>query len=345
MELRHLRYLLALSEHRSFTRAAQVVHVTQSTLSHQIRQLELELGVDLFDRSGRQVILTAAGETLVPGVRRAFDELNAAIRDLKQSRSGELEEVRCLVGARGAARRIFGNALGDHSDSWGKIKLKIKEVYAVELQDILGADGAHDVVVGDLQNLPPDWSFEALYMEEIGLLVPPSHPLAGRRRVRLAELHGECLVMLSPPEPTRIIIDECLQKAGVKPRIMAELNKVDASFEMAMSSGFAVLSSRNLIPNNELIYVPLEDPAPYRMIGLMWPPGAGAAPLMRSIVGRLRRVVKDLASAKDPTFVIQPYEPGHSLSFAEPLQWNGQSNSSAANRHRSDDKREVPSFA
>jgi LysR family cyn operon transcriptional activator len=71
MELRHLRYFVALAECLSFTRAAERVHVTQSTLSHQIRQLEDELGQPLFDRIGKRVMLTEAGETYLGYASRA----------------------------------------------------------------------------------------------------------------------------------------------------------------------------------------------------------------------------------------------------------------------------------
>src|SRR6476661_1284663 len=75
MELRHLRYFVAVAEHLSFTRAAARVHVTQSTLSHQIRQLEDELGHVLFDRIGKRVMLTEAGETFLGYASRALREV------------------------------------------------------------------------------------------------------------------------------------------------------------------------------------------------------------------------------------------------------------------------------
>jgi LysR family cyn operon transcriptional activator len=83
MELRHLRYFLALAERLSFTRAAAQVHVTQSTLSHQIKKLEDELGRPLFQRAGKRVIMTEAGELLLPSLRRALNEIDKGIRLLR----------------------------------------------------------------------------------------------------------------------------------------------------------------------------------------------------------------------------------------------------------------------
>src|ERR1700740_1207953 len=94
MELRHLRYFVALAEYLSFTRAAERVHVTQSTLSHQIRQLEEEIGHALFDRIGRRVLLTDAGETFLGYAAKALREVDQGLGELKRS-AGELSgEVR-----------------------------------------------------------------------------------------------------------------------------------------------------------------------------------------------------------------------------------------------------------
>jgi len=71
MELRHLRYFVTLAEELSFTRAAERMHVTQSTLSHQIKQIEDEIGQRLFDRIGKRVVITDAGEALLPNATRA----------------------------------------------------------------------------------------------------------------------------------------------------------------------------------------------------------------------------------------------------------------------------------
>src|SRR3954462_3251234 len=93
MELRHLRYFVALADCRSFTRAAERTHVTQSTLSHQIRQLEAETGQPLFDRIGRKVVTTEAGELFFAFASRALKEVDqgvAMIRPAASSLSGQV---------------------------------------------------------------------------------------------------------------------------------------------------------------------------------------------------------------------------------------------------------------
>src|SRR3954470_12796842 len=99
MELRHLRYFVALAECLSFTRAAERAHVTQSTLSHQIRQLEDELGHAMFDRVGKRVMLTEAGETFLGYASKALREVDHGLSDLMRAGDQVTGEVR--IGATG----------------------------------------------------------------------------------------------------------------------------------------------------------------------------------------------------------------------------------------------------
>src|SRR5512140_999207 len=99
MELRHLRYFVAVAECLSFTRAAERVHVTQSTLSHQIRQLEEEIGQALLDRIGKRVRLTEAGETFLGYASKALHEVDQGLSDLKRAGDQLSGEVR--IGATG----------------------------------------------------------------------------------------------------------------------------------------------------------------------------------------------------------------------------------------------------
>src|SRR5690606_11663634 len=97
MELRHLRYFAALAETLNFTRAASKCHVTQSTLSHQIKQMEEELGVRLFDRVGKRVIITEAGDAFLSRIQPALDQIDTAVGALHAP--GETLTGRLRIGA------------------------------------------------------------------------------------------------------------------------------------------------------------------------------------------------------------------------------------------------------
>lgn len=308
MELRHLRYMLAVAEHRSFTRAAQAIHISQSTLSHQVRQLELEIGRDLFDRSGGEVTLTGAGEMLLPGVRRALEELNGAIRALKQPDEEISTNIRILVGSRVCARRVLAPVLTVLPNSSAQNRTQIEEVPAVTMAERLRVDGAsYDIVIGDIQNSPAGWVFEPLYHEEIGLVVPKSHRFACRRRVRMIELHGEPLVLPTAPEPTREAFDRGLRQVGARPLVVAELNMTDALFELSALNGAAAISPYNMSPTSfDLTFISLDDPGPERTIGFMWRDPGAIPRLVRAFSQRIRKQVRATPHANDSNLVIRP---------------------------------------
>jgi LysR family cyn operon transcriptional activator len=167
MELRHLRYFVALAECLSFTRAAERAHVTQSTLSHQIRQLEDELGHPLFDRIGKRVMLTEAGETFLGYASKALREVDHGLSDLKRV-GGELSgEVR--IGATGTFNIGFvPEALAMFLKRHPTVKVSVEELAADAIAHRL-TDESLDVgiayqpsdaarrVCGSSRSIPKKW--------------------------------------------------------------------------------------------------------------------------------------------------------------------------------------------
>jgi LysR family cyn operon transcriptional activator len=193
MELRHLRYFTALAEELNFTRAAGKVHVTQSTLSHQIKQLENEIGQPLFEREGRRVVMTGAGESLLlrlGNVLHTIDESVRAAKSVATRLTGTLH-----VGTTPTFNAsLMPACLATFLDRQSAVRVIISERMA-NLVEAEIADGHIDIGIGYMPTRRDDLSFEPLYIEEMVLVVPPGHPFAGRRRIRLAELHHQPLVL------------------------------------------------------------------------------------------------------------------------------------------------------
>lgn len=113
MEIRHLRYFLAVAEELSFTRAAAVLRIAQPPLSTQIRALESELGVELFDRSRRAIALTAAGRALVPEARRILTDIEQAVRIVQRAGDGTVGTL--VVGFVPSAMQGFADTIRDNA--------------------------------------------------------------------------------------------------------------------------------------------------------------------------------------------------------------------------------------
>lgn len=287
MELRHIRYFLAIVEHSSFTRAAHLVNVTQSTLSHQIHQLENEIGYRLFDRVGRSVTLTKAGKAFLPGATRALSEINSAIRSVKDA-AGELSgEVRLLIGTHAFALAILPNCLEQFRSEEPAVGVIVKEILSRHFISAMRS-GDHDLGIAEEEPCEAPLSFEPLYNEEFGLTVSREHPLARRKRIRMVELHRLPLVLPSIEIAARRVLDKCLQSVGAEPNIVAELSHIDTLQEVARWSKTSAVFCPDPIDSDDLVFIPIEDPKPQRIIGFYW---KKETPLARMLADSIRHFV------------------------------------------------------
>ncbi len=250
MELRHLRYFVALAECLSFTRAAERVHVTQSTLSHQIRQLEEEIGHALFDRIGKRVRLTEAGETFLGYASKALREVDQGLSELKRAGDQLSGEVR--IGATGTFNIGFvPECLALFLQRYPTVKVSVEELAADAIAQRL-IDASLDVGIAYQPSDPTHLWFEPLYTEEMVLVVSPRHPLAQRKRVRMVELHRQSLVLLPSDFATRTMLDECFRSCGAEPVVAAEMNTIAPMIGLvARTQLAAIVSSHAVQPRDE----------------------------------------------------------------------------------------------
>ncbi|URI07111.1 LysR substrate-binding domain-containing protein [Aquincola tertiaricarbonis] len=288
MELRHLRYFTALAECLNFTRAAERVHVTQSTLSHQIRQLEDELGHELFDRVGRRVLLTEAGETFLGYASKALREVDQGLGELKRSAGALSGEVR--IGATHTFNLGFvPECLAAFMARHPTVKISVDELAADAIAQRL-LDGALDVGIAYQPSEPGLLWFEPLYHEEMVLVVGAAHALAGRRRVRMVELHKQPLVMLPRVFTTRVMLDACLASCGAEPLVAAEMNTIAPMIDLVARTGLAAIVSRQAVPARaDIRTVPLESPTPMRTPGLLWKREARQSAAVKSFAREIRK--------------------------------------------------------
>jgi LysR family cyn operon transcriptional activator len=269
MELRHLRYFLALAERLNFTHAAEKVHVTQSTLSHQIRQLEEEVGCRLFDRAGKRVRLTTAGETFVTSATKALREIDDGVREMKGSGRELIGLVR--IGATHTFNiNIIPACLATFLTENPLMRVTVEELPATAIETQLRSGGL-DIGISYRPTETEGLSFEPLYNEEMLLAVAPGHVFAERKRIRMVELHRQSLVLLSSEFMTRKIVDECLASVGAEPTVIAETNTIASMIGLVQRMDTATIVSEHAVYNNDGIRtIALESPTPMRTPGLLW---------------------------------------------------------------------------
>ena len=231
VELRHLRYLLAVAEHGGFTRAAEALHVSQPTLSQQIRQLERSLKVQLLDRSGRGVRLTDAGEAYTGYARRALRELAAgerAVLDVQDLSGGSLR-----IGTTPTfTAYLTGPLVADFHARHPGIVLDVREATQDRIEaDLL--DDRLDLGIAFSGTHLAGIAGTPLFTETLGLVVGSAHPLASRRLpLPLGELGEYPLALLSGDFATRRHVDEHLAAHRIRPRTAVEANSVSALVEI-----------------------------------------------------------------------------------------------------------------
>jgi LysR family cyn operon transcriptional activator len=240
MLLRPIRYLKAVADHGSFTRAASALHVSQPALSHQIREFEERMGVQLLDRSGRKVRPTDAGEAYLRHVQRALDELEVggrAIRDVQDLSSGALR----LGFTPSFAIYLLAPLIRRYRDRFPGIVLTVTEMAQEEMERALSADALDvglafsDVVAHDVEWLP-------LHTERLSLIVGHEHPAASSdREMDTTALAAESLALLGPTFATRVMVDRYLRRHGVQPHVAVEANSIAAIMEIVRVARLATI--------------------------------------------------------------------------------------------------------
>jgi DNA-binding transcriptional LysR family regulator len=223
MELRQLRYFEAVTRHRHFTRAAEELHVAQSALSHQVAQLERELGVDLLQRTTRSVEVTEAGRLVVARTRSVLAEVHALRSDVDELLG--LVRGRVVIGA-----LLFGGELdipallASFTAAYPHVDIGLREGTAQRMAEMLN-DGSIDLAFALEPSTPPD-SLEAVALsrEELVVVTAPDHRLANQRRIAVTNLEGERLIMFERGSSTRERVDAAFDRAGIKPRVALEAN-------------------------------------------------------------------------------------------------------------------------
>jgi LysR family transcriptional activator of glutamate synthase operon len=272
MELRQLRYLVALADERHFTRAASREHVAQPALSQQIRRLEAEVGIALVDRTTRRVALTEAGELLVTRARRALAEVDAAraeLEDVAGVRAGHL-----TIGAIPTTGPVdLSGLMVDFLARHSAVELTVHEQSSEELADLLRLDQLDLAFLSATERIESHGlCLHPLVAEELVVLLPVDHRLATRRAVRLAELADGPFVGYREGTRLRELLECAARDAGFEPRIVLE--SIDPRRIRSLVSrglGVAIVPRSEAVEAGEAVAVAaLTEPSLMRDVTLAW---------------------------------------------------------------------------
>ena len=269
MELRHLRYFLAAADGLHFGRAARRLHISQPTVSQQIRELEDELGSDLFERRGRGVRLTPAGDLFRTYASRALEDVAAGERALEALAKHEVGELRVAYLASMTAGLVVPAVAAVLRKHPG-VKIVAYEGTTRRVERLV-LEGKADVGLGLLPTRSPGLDDEPLLESRLVLVVPAQHALAGQSSASLRDLSLEAFALLSPSLRARKMADAVFARARMTPRLVLEADAV-ATVLAVVRAGLAVsvLPEPRVGSGDRVAIVPLRPAPPPHVAALLF---------------------------------------------------------------------------
>lgn len=272
MELRHLRYFVAVAEELHFRRAAERLHVVQPTVSQQIKKLESELGVMLFLRDKRRVALTSAGRAFLEEARRTLDDAERAKIAARRAALGKTGRLR--VGyVDGAVFFCLPAILRQYRERYPEVDLQITEMSRRRQQKAL-EHGELDVGFYAFREGEGDFTAELVDAQPLLAVLPANHAAAVENPLALARLRNEPWVLFPPSLRSRyleLVLEACTA-AGFSPRVEQEASQVNTLAALA-GAGFGVtLLPESVVktPRDDIVVRSLEGTAPVLPLHVVW---------------------------------------------------------------------------
>jgi DNA-binding transcriptional LysR family regulator len=292
MEIRQLEYFVAVAEEANFTRAAERVHISQSGVSAQIRQLEQDLGAPLIDRSNRRASLTSAGAAALEGARAVL----AAVDAVRQA----VDEVNGLVRGALVVGMVTGCTITPLFDALAAFHLAHPGVDVSLAEDNSECliervrNGTVDLaLVGMARETQPGLASLLLVRERLVAAVPFDHPLADRHRTALAEITEHPIVCLPTGTGVRAVFDEACAAAGIHAAIALQASAPGAVADLAQRGlGVAILTESMAARHDDRLRALLiDDAAVPALLALVW--RTAASPALDALLAYCRQAFAD----------------------------------------------------
>jgi DNA-binding transcriptional LysR family regulator len=294
MELRHLRYVVAVAESLSFREASRKLHVSQPSLSVQVKQLEDEVGVQLFRRSKRHVEITRGGEVFLITAREVLSMLERGSSTARQAQQGEAGTIR-IGFVPTASFAILPRLLGEIKRKMPLVEVELKEwPEATQVREL--QSGALDIGITHLEELSDRLESMLLVRERIILALSIHHKAAGKKAVTFDDVRDDLLLIPRKhlfPALHHMIVSTFVA-GGVMPNRTLPIEHIQTAIALAAANaGFAfVPESAGKFCHREVIFRPLDAVVPKLETVALWLRGS-ADPLVRRVLEILRQIHAD----------------------------------------------------
>ena len=274
MDIRQLEYLVTIADEANFTRAAEKLYVSQPALTQQIQKLEKEMDTILFDRSLRQVRLTASGEIVYRHAQNIFREVQETRREVEELQSLERGTLRIGV-VQTVNAYLMPGLVARFKRSYPGIRLFVEEL-AMDAIEIALENGHLQTGIGFLPLSYPSTEAEPLFTERLVLLTSQQHPIAKQNAIALEQITDDML-MLSRDFCTRRLWDTYADEAGVQSNISIEMNTIHSILETLHHTDLISILpelAMQMSGAEGLAAIPIHSPEPERTVSILWRAGA-----------------------------------------------------------------------
>ncbi|WP_174874739.1 LysR family transcriptional regulator [Vogesella oryzae] len=275
MELRHLRYFVAVAEELHFTRAAERLHIAQPPLSQQIRALEEELGVQLFERHQRAVRLTVAGERFLLRARTLLDDARLAADEARRAARGEIGELRIGFTSSLPLMSVLPATLQQFRARHPEVALHFHELFTREqFQQLRQRKLDVGVVRFNHDEDTPGLEVREVKRDRLSVVLPASHPLAARDSIAIAELAGERIIGYPAGNGNWLNtrLHSLARQNGFEWQVHQLAGEATTQIGLvAAGLGIAVLPSPlQCVQLPDIRYLPLRDADAYMTLAVAW---------------------------------------------------------------------------
>jgi DNA-binding transcriptional LysR family regulator len=277
MEIRQLQYFVTIAHTGGFRAAADALGVSPATLSEQVKSLERELGVRLVERGSRSLSLTEAGRVLLPRAERLLADLKATREEMLEF--AQLERGQIVIGTvTGAGTSWLPTFLAAFLRRHPNVEVRLVERTSTLLLGLVESGEVHVACLlvpadDDVAAIaPPGISLRRVYSRDLVMVVSPRHRLASRASVTLDELACEHLILTSPEEAPRLIVDEAFHTRGITPTVRFEANDPAALIGLAAEGiGIGITGARIARRNaDKVVAVPFDGVSLRYGMALAW---------------------------------------------------------------------------
>lgn len=259
MELRQLKYFVKTAETLNFSEAAHALFITQSTLSQQIRSLEKEMGVELFQRNSHSVSLTEAGEHLLPSAKRTLQDASECVTqvsDLKHMLSGVLN-----IGLSYSFAPVLMEAVKEFTKQYPGVRLNIICRAMEELLELLKKREVDFVLCFKPNVSDDDIESLILFDNNLSVILSKNHPLADRKSLSIDELAPQHIALPAKETQARNAFDLFFPGMSEKLNVIVEINEINVLLDIVRSTQMVTfLSEATLYQKGGLVAIPIEAP-------------------------------------------------------------------------------------